>query len=173
MHAPVRLRQHTIPAFKNDLANNMNKGLDNHPKTIIKMMRMLNNYKVPAHLQRVPQADREGMAFAQDGGRGGSQSDGGNQLCWRCGKTGHIWKKCPELQQLKIGVDNLNIKDCDNAHALFSTEAGCGKDECTLVQCNTKGVRAILPPDHLYINTCASYPSTPYPEILSNIKTKH
>ena len=116
------------------------------------------------------------MAFVQKGGHGGcgrSQSDGGNQLCWHCGKTGHLCKKCPELQQLEIGVDNLNIEDCDDAHALFSTEAGCKKKECTLVQRNAKGVQGILPPDHLYINTCASYPSTPYPEILSNIKTKH
>jgi hypothetical protein len=76
------------------------------------------------------------MAFVQEGnhgGHGGFQSDGGNQLCWHCGKIGHLQKKCQELQQLEIGVDNLNIEDCDDAHALFSTEVGCGKEECTLV----------------------------------------
>jgi hypothetical protein len=159
--------------LKNDLANDMTKGMDNYPKTIVKTMCILNDYKVPARLQRFPQVDGEGMAFTQNGGRSGFQSDGGNQSCWHCGKTRHIRKKRPELQQLEIGVDNLNIENCDNAHALFSTEAGCGKEECTLVQRNAKGVRAILPPDHIYIDTCASYPCTPYPEIMSNIKTKH
>jgi hypothetical protein len=151
----------------------MTEGTDNYPKTIVKTMRILNVYKVPAHLQCVSQVDGEGMAFAQDRGWGRSQSGGGNQSCWHCGKTGHIRKKCPELQQLEIGVDNLNIKDCDDAHTLFSTEAGYGKEECTLVQHNAKELRAILPLDHLHIDTCSSYPSTPYPEILSKIKTKH
>jgi hypothetical protein len=104
----------------------MTKGTDNYPKTIVERMRILNDCKVPSRLQRTPQADGEGMAFVQEGGRGGrggSQSDGGNQLCWHCEKTGHLRKKCPELQQLEIGVDNLNIEDYDNAHALFSTKS--------------------------------------------------
>jgi hypothetical protein len=33
-----------------------------------------------------------------------------------------------------------------------------------------KGVQGILSPYHAYINTCASYSSTPYPELLSNLK---
>jgi hypothetical protein len=126
--------------LKNNLANNMTKGADNYPKTTVKTMRILNDFKVPACLQCVPQVDGEGMAFTHDGGHGGPQSDGGNQSCWHCGKTGHIQKKCPELQQLEVGVDNLNIVDCDDTHALFSTEAGCRKEECTLVQRNAKGV---------------------------------
>ncbi len=33
-----------------------------------------------------------------------------------------------------------------------------------------KGVRGILSPYHAFIDTCASYSSTPYPELLSNLK---
>ncbi len=129
----------------------MTKETNNFPKTIIETMRILNDCKVPAHLQCVPQANGEGMAFVQQercGGRGGSQGDRGDQLCWHCGKTGHLRSKYPELQELKIGVDNLNIKECDNAHALFSTKAGCD----TLGQRNAKGVQGILPPKITYIS---------------------
>jgi hypothetical protein len=32
-----------------------------------------------------------------------------------------------------------------------------------------KGAESILSPDHLYTNTCASYPSTPYAHLLNNL----
>jgi hypothetical protein len=38
------------------------------------------------------------------------------------------------------------------------------------VQKQTKGVQGILSPYHTHINTCASYSSTPYPELFSNLK---
>ncbi len=38
---------------KTDLANNMMKGQDNFPKTIIKTMHLLNDYKVPSRQQRI------------------------------------------------------------------------------------------------------------------------
>jgi hypothetical protein len=88
------------------------------------------------------------MAFVHQGGYGGhsgSQSDRGNQSCWHCRKIGHIRKKSPELQELEIVVDNLNIAECDNAHTLFSAEAGCRKEGCTLVQRSAKGAQRILP----------------------------
>ena len=33
-----------------------------------------------------------------------------------------------------------------------------------------QGVQGILSQDHVYIDTCTTYASTPYPELLSNIK---
>ncbi len=66
---------------------------------------------------------------------------------------------------LDSGVQNLNIDDCNNEHNLFSANNGY-----RLVQKQAKGVQGILSPYHAYINTCASYSSTPYPELLPNLK---
>ena len=41
-------------SLKIDLANNMTKGTDNFPKTMVEMMQMLNDYRVPARqMQRL------------------------------------------------------------------------------------------------------------------------
>ena len=39
-----------------------------------------------------------------------------------------------------------------------------------LVQKQAKRLQGILSPYHAYIDTCASYSSTPYPELLLNLK---
>jgi hypothetical protein len=72
---------------------------------------------------------------------------------------------CPELKLLNTGVQNLNIDDYKEEHNLFSAEDGY-----RLIQKQAKGVRGILSPYHAHIDTCASYSSTPYPELLSNLK---
>ncbi len=43
----------------------MTKGTDNYPKTIVEMMRILNDYKLPPRLQQVWVGNGEGMAFVQ------------------------------------------------------------------------------------------------------------
>jgi hypothetical protein len=68
---------------------------------------------------------------------------------------------CPELKLLDTGVQNLNIDDCSEEHSLFLADDGYG-----LIQKQAKGVRGILSPHHVYIDTCASYSSTPYKELL-------
>ena len=73
--------------------------------------------------------------------------------------------ECPELKLLDMGVQNLNIDDCSEDPSLFSADDGYG-----LIQKQAKGVRGILSPHHAYIDTCASYSSTPYKELLSNLK---
>jgi hypothetical protein len=52
--------------LKNDLANNMTKGQDNFPKTIIKTTNLLNNYKVLARQQHVKDPNNDGVAFMQN-----------------------------------------------------------------------------------------------------------
>jgi hypothetical protein len=107
--------------------------------------------------------DGKGLAFIQ--GKGGtSRSPKKDIKCYHCGGP-HDKNKCPELKLLELGVQNLNIDDCDNEHNLFSANDGYG-----LVQKQAKGVQGILSPYHAYIDTCASYSSTPYPELLSNLK---
>ena len=49
--------------------------------------------------------------------------------CWHCNKKGHYKNKCPELQVIDVGVQNLFINDwepdtseeeCDEVHSLIS-----------------------------------------------------
>ncbi len=58
--------------LKNALSNNMTKGADNFPKTIVETMRLLTNYKAPPRLQQVHDPDGEGLAFVQ--GKGATPS---------------------------------------------------------------------------------------------------
>ena len=88
-------------------------------------------------------------------------------------------RRCPDLAV--EGVDNFNIDEADDAHALFSTEGGevgaevgteSESQECAFAQngkAKPTGVRGLLNPNHLYIDTCASYASTPYRNLLSDV----
>jgi hypothetical protein len=64
-----------------------------------------------------------------------------------------------------MGIQNFNIDGCNKGRNLFLANDGYG-----LVQKQAKGVRGILFPYHTYIDTCTSYASTPYLELLSNLK---
>ncbi len=66
---------------------------------------------------------------------------------------------------LDKGVQNFNINDCNEEHNLFLADNGY-----RLVQKQAILVRGILSPYHAYIDTCASYTSTLYPELLLNLK---
>jgi hypothetical protein len=149
---------------------------DNCPKTIMETMRVLNDYTVLPRLQQVCEGDGEGMAFVQGSGEEcrGSQGKGGNISCWHCGKAKHTKNKCLDLQLEGVdkGVNNLNIKECDDGQALFSTQVGCRKECYVLLQRKVKGVWGILHPSHLYIDTCASYASMPYHHLLDNMKAQ-
>ncbi len=52
--------------FKTELANDMTKGQDNYPKTMVEVARLMNNYKSAARAQRARNNPGEGMAFVQD-----------------------------------------------------------------------------------------------------------
>jgi hypothetical protein len=54
--------------LKTDLANNMTKGQDNFPKTIVKKKHFLNDYKVLARQQCVKNPNNDGVAFVQNTG---------------------------------------------------------------------------------------------------------
>jgi hypothetical protein len=83
---------------------------------------------------------------------------------------------CPELQI--EGVQNLNIEDCVQEHSLISAD-----DNYKMFQREKKvitkemhfpwekrGIHGILSPHHMYIDTCATFASTPYPHLLANLK---
>ncbi len=100
---------------KTDLQNDMTKGTDNYPKTVVKMTCLLSKYKVPPRHVRARQPDSKGVAFVQ-GGREKKPAIGAID-CWHCGGLGHYKTSCPELQI--EGVQNLNIEDCVQEHSLF------------------------------------------------------
>ena len=142
VHVAPWNRQQRYFQFKVDLlSNDMTKGAHNYPKMIVETLRLLTDYVPPPRLQRMHDPEGEGLAFVQ----------GENE--------------CPELKLLDTGVQNLNIDNCSKEHNLFSADDGYG-----LIQKQVKGVWGILSPYHVYIDTCASYSSTPYKELLLNLK---
>jgi hypothetical protein len=120
--------------FKVNLLNDMTKGTDNyHPKMMVETMHMLTNYVPPPRLQPVHDPDGKGLAFIQ--GKGGvSRGLKKDIKCYHCGGP-HYKKKCPKLKLLDLGVQNLNINDCDDNHNLFSANNSYG-----LIQKQAKGV---------------------------------
>jgi hypothetical protein len=80
--------------LKNDLSNDMTKGTNNFPKTIVETMHLLTNCKASLRLQQVHDPDGEGLAFVQGKGtmprilkREIASKD--EIKCWHCSKMGH------------------------------------------------------------------------------------
>jgi hypothetical protein len=159
---------------KTDLQNDMTKGTDNYPKTVVKTTRLLSKYKVPSRHVHAQQPDSKGVAFVQGGGE--KKPAIGAIDCWHCGKLGHYKTSCPKLQI--EGVQNLNIEDCVQEHSLFLAD-----DDYEMFQREKKvitkemrfprgkrGIHGILLPHHVYIDTCTTFASTPYPHLLTNLK---
>jgi hypothetical protein len=152
----------------------MTKGTNNYPKRVVETTRLLNKYKVPPRHVRARQPDSKGVAFVQ-GGREKKPAIGAID-CWHCGKLGHYKTSCPELQI--EGVQNLNIKDCvqehslflaDNDYKMFQQEKKVITKEMHFPR-GKKGIHGILLPHHVYIDTCTTFVSTPYPHLLTNLK---
>jgi hypothetical protein len=121
--------------LKVDLSNNMTKGADSYPKTIVKTMHLLTDYVPLPRLQRMHDPDGKGLAFIQgEVGTPRGPKSKGEVECWHCGGP-HFKSECPELKLLNTGVQNLNIDDCSEEHSLFSADDGYG-----LVQKHSKGV---------------------------------
>ena len=158
--------------LKTNLANDMTKGQDNYPKTIVETTRLLNDYKVLARQQCVKDPNNDGVAFMQTGPRkiGANAPPVGDIDCWHCGKRGHHCSDCPELQvqELDVGVQNLHMGDYEDKQGLFLS--GEDKGLAFTQKGGEQGVRGILSKYHVYIDTCTSYSSTPYQELLKNIE---
>jgi hypothetical protein len=84
--------------LKVDLSNDMTKGTDNYPKTIVETLRLLTDYVPPPRLQRAHDRDSEGLAFIQgEGGTPRSSKSKGEVECWHCGRP-HFKNECPKLK---------------------------------------------------------------------------
>ena len=152
--------------LREELSNDYAKGANNYPETLDGMLRLLNNYKGPKSTganNRV-RAGGEGVAFLQDQkGR-----------CWHCGKVGHRKNECPDLKNIEEGTDNLNIDDDTGQDQGQETKEGIDNFNIhgfSMLQGEPKRkVPGILKPNHMYVDTCASYASSPYPELLESIE---
>jgi hypothetical protein len=52
----------------------------------------------------------------------------GDISCWHCGRKGHNKSDCPKLQvqEISVGVQNLNIGNCEEGHGLSSSKKDKG-----------------------------------------------
>jgi hypothetical protein len=137
--------------LKVDMSNDMTKGTDNFPKTMVETMCILNDYVPPPRLQPVRNADGKGLAFVQGEGGAprGPKKGSANKVveCWDCGGLQlHYKNECPELKLLDASMQNIDIDSRNEEHTLFSADDGRG-----LVQKQATGVRGI----HL-LTTCTS-----------------
>jgi hypothetical protein len=131
--------------LKTNLSNNMTKGMDNFPKTMVDTMRLISDYTVPPRLQHVQPSGNAGVAFVQ--GESGAKKPAGaatptaEVVCWHCAQTGHYKSDCLLLKEIdqQHGVQNFSIKECDKGHNLFVMDDGW-----TLIQKGKKGVQGIL-----------------------------
>jgi hypothetical protein len=152
----------------------MMKGTNNFPKTVVKTTCLLSEYKVPPRHIPAREPDSKGVASVQGGGEKKPAISAID--CWHCGKLGHYKTSCPKLK-IK-GVQNLNIEDCVQEHSLFSADNDYEmlqqeKEVITKKMhfpWGKEGICGILLPHHVYIGTCATFASTPYPHLLTNLK---
>ncbi len=95
-------------------------------------------------------------------------------MCWHYGKKGYYKPDCPKLQvqEINLGVQNLKVGDCEEGHGLFSSKKDEGLAIVQDKEKEEKGVQGILLKYHLYINTYASYASTPYCNHLVNMEVQ-
>jgi hypothetical protein len=151
--------------LKIDLVNCITMVQDHFPKTMVETQRLLNNCKTPPRQQCVKGSGSKGVAFLQNEDNP-APSLIGTIKCWHRRKKRHYKSNCPELQvqELGVGMKNLSINICEEAHSLFLADEGW-----MMVQEEEKekrGVQGILSERHVYINMCASYTNTPYPHLI-------
>ncbi len=79
-------------------------------------------------------------------------------MCWHRGKKGHYKSNCPkfQVQEINVGVQNLNISDCEEGHCLFLSKKEEGLAIMQDEEKEEKGVQGILSKYHLYIDMCTS-----------------
>ncbi len=127
---------------------------------MVKLLQLMSNYKVPARAQCTKE-NGKGVAFVQVG----KVMTTKDIKCWHCNKKRHYHSNCPRLKvEGDDGIQNFTIKEFDDGHGLFLANK---EDEYLFEQ--NKGAESILSPDHLYINTCASYPKLLYAHLLDNL----
>jgi hypothetical protein len=143
---------------KTNLQNNMTKGTNNFPKTVVQTTCLLSNYKVPPGHVPAQEPDSEGVQnlsiedsvqehslFLTDNDYKMLQKEETSVRRWVNG-----W---PQTSSRPFGY--LAMPPMSTAAVKLQGQ---------------KGLRGILLPHHVYIDTCASYASTPYPHLLKNLK---
>jgi hypothetical protein len=112
--------------LKIDLVNSMAMGQIQFPMTIVEMQHLLNNYKMPLRRQHVKEPDNDGVSSMQNGGNPVPPKIG-TIKCWHhYGKKSHYKSNCSRLQvqELDVGVQNLSVDICKEAHHLVLANEG-------------------------------------------------
>ncbi len=78
--------------LKDNLSNDMAKGVNNFPKTMVKTLQLTSNYKVPAKIQHIKKNNKVGD-FVQEG----KVINTKDIKCWHCSKKGNYQCNCPKL----------------------------------------------------------------------------
>lgn len=167
--------------LRDDLSKDYAKGVDNYPNTVDGMMRLLNNYKIPTRYGGGSnrQQMEGGLAFYQGGSSQGQENGKGIRWrgepgCYHCKALDHTKSNCPELKALEHEIVQFNVEEDHpspvegvqnlNVHEL----SGSG---ITMVQKKICGL-SVLKLNHLYMDSCTSYASTPFREVLDGVSKK-
>jgi hypothetical protein len=157
---------------KTNLQNDMTKGTTTTPRRSSKLLASSANTRCPQGTS-VPDSrtarEQHSCKAAEKRSLRLAQLTAGIMANW--GTT-----KQAELQI--EGVQNLNIEDCvqehslflaDNDYKMFQREKKVIMKEMRFPR-GERGIHGILSPHHVYIDTCATFTSTPYPHLLTNLK---
>jgi hypothetical protein len=114
--------------LKDNLSKDITKGVGNFPKTMVKTLQLMSDYKVPAREQCIRE-NSMGVAFMQDG----KVMNAKDIKYWHCSKKGHYQSNCSKLKVEGIydGIQNFTIKEFDDGHGLFLADR---EDKCMFVQ---------------------------------------
>ncbi len=91
MNALRGVDQSRYSKLKDNLLNNTTKGVDNFPKTMVEMLQLMSNYKVPTRAQCIKE-NSKGVVFVQEG----KVMNAKDIKCW-CSKKRHYRSNCPKL----------------------------------------------------------------------------